>query len=121
MNDAEGTLSISTHSSPTGLVVLRLAGELDHYTGPGFRQAVEDVLRGPGTGVVADLSALEYCDSTGITGIITAYRLAEAAGSSFAVAALSPAMTQLFRVAGLDQVLTLHPSVQEAVDASNGA
>ncbi|MYW14691.1 anti-sigma factor antagonist, partial [Streptomyces sp. SID2955] len=49
--------------------------------------------------------------------IITAHHRAQAAGSSFSVAALSPAMVQLFRVAGLDQLFTLHPSVEEAVDA----
>ncbi|WP_030340840.1 MULTISPECIES: STAS domain-containing protein [unclassified Streptomyces] len=120
MHDTEGTLAISTHSSPDGLVVLRLTGELDHYTSPGFRRAVEDVLRDSGAAVVADLSALDYCDSSGMTAIITAYRLAQAAGTSFSVAALSEAMTQLFRVAGLDQVLTLHSSVQEAVDSFSG-
>ncbi|MFF9607732.1 STAS domain-containing protein [Streptomyces sp. NPDC014684] len=117
MNDTEGALAISIDPSPTGAVVIRLAGELDHYTGPGFRQAVEEALRGTGVGVVADLSALDYCDSTGMTAFVTAYSQAEAAGSSFSVAALSPAMIQLFRVAGLDQVITLHPSVQVAVDA----
>ncbi|MFI9243830.1 STAS domain-containing protein [Streptomyces sp. NPDC053086] len=119
MNETEGVLGISAHPSRSGPVVLRLAGELDHYTGPSLRQAVEDVLRSPGAGVVADLSGLEYCDSTGMTVIITAYHRALAAGSSFSVAGLSPAMVQLFRVAGLDQLFTLHSSVQEAVDALN--
>ncbi|GAA3118009.1 STAS domain-containing protein [Streptomyces rameus] len=117
MNETEGALAISAHPSRSGLVVLRLAGDLDHYTGPRLRQAVEDVLRAPGPGVIADLSELAYCDSTGMTMIITAYHRALAAGSSFSVAALSPAMVQLFRVAGLDQLFTLHASVQEAVDA----
>ncbi|MFF2200031.1 STAS domain-containing protein [Streptomyces sp. NPDC058145] len=117
MNETESALSISTRPCPSGPVVLRLAGELDHYTGPGLRTAMADVLRAPGTGVIADLSALEYCDSTGMTEIITAHHRAEAVGSSFWVAGLSPAMAQLFRVAGLDQLLTVHSSVEEALDA----
>lgn len=121
MNETEGALAISTQPGPAGLVVLRLSGELDHYTGPSLRQAVEDVLSGPGARIVADLSELHYCDSTGMTVIITAYHRARAAGSSFSVARLSPAMTQLFRVAGLDQILTPHSSVEAAVDALNGA
>ncbi|MET8944696.1 STAS domain-containing protein [Streptomyces sp. NPDC004542] len=117
MNETEGTLAISTHTHPAGPVVLRLAGELDHYTGPSLRRAVEDVLRSPGTGIVADLSDLVYCDSTGMTVIITAYHRAQAAGSSFSVGGLSAVMTQLFRVAGLDQIFPMHSSVQDAVDA----
>ncbi|MEV7684985.1 STAS domain-containing protein [Streptomyces bungoensis] len=120
MNETDGALAISTHPSPAGPVVLRLAGELDHYTGPDLRQAVEDLLRTSGAGIVADLSGLDYCDSTGITVIITAYHRAEAMGSAFSVGGLSPAMSQLFRVAGLDQIFVLHPSVQEAVDALGG-
>ncbi|GAB1338342.1 STAS domain-containing protein [Streptomyces sp. E-15] len=120
MNGTEGALAISTRPSPAGPVVLRLAGELDHCTGPRLRQAVEDALRGPGTGLVADLSELDYCDSTGMTVIITAYHRALAVGSSFSVGGLSPVMAQLFRVAGLDQILTLYPSVQDAVDALSG-
>ncbi|MGW4599585.1 STAS domain-containing protein [Streptomyces argyrophyllae] len=119
MNETGSTLAIATQAWPTGPVVLRVAGELDHHTGPRLRQTVEEVLRGPGTGIVADLSELEYCDSTGVTVLITACRRAEALGSSFSVARLSPAMTQLFRVVGLDQMFTLHSSVEEAVEALN--
>ncbi|MFF7240028.1 STAS domain-containing protein [Streptomyces collinus] len=119
MNETEGTLAISAHPSPGGPVVLRLAGELDHHTGASLGRAVEDLLHGPGSGagIVADLSRLYYCDSTGITAIITAHDRARAAGSAFCVAAPSPALAQLFRMTGLDQVLTFHPSVQDAVDA----
>ncbi|MEU5310881.1 STAS domain-containing protein [Streptomyces sp. NPDC021562] len=121
MNDAEGTLAISTHPTPAGPVVVHLAGELDHYTGPRFRLAVEEVLRDPGAGVIADLSDLHYCDSTGMTVIITACRRAQAVGSSFAVAGLSPAMDQLFRMAGIDQLFPLHASVQAASEALRGS
>ncbi|MEU4040107.1 STAS domain-containing protein [Streptomyces collinus] len=122
MNETEGTLAISAHPSPGGPggpVVLRLAGELDHHTGGRLGRAVEDLLRSPdaGTGIVADLSRLHYCDSTGITTIITAYDRAQATGSSFCVAAPSPAIAQLLRMTGLDQILTFHPSVEDAVDA----
>ncbi|MFF5029829.1 STAS domain-containing protein [Streptomyces collinus] len=121
MNDTEGTLAISVHPSPAGPVVLRLAGELDHHTGARLGRAVEDLLHSPGPGpapgIVADLSRLYYCDSTGITTILTAHDRARATGSSFCVAAPSPALTQLFRMTGLDQVLPFHPSVQDAVEA----
>ncbi|MFC9283057.1 STAS domain-containing protein [Streptomyces collinus] len=121
MNETEGTLAISAHPSPGGVVVLRLAGELDHHTGPRLGHVVENLLHstgtGAGAGIVADLSRLHYCDSTGITTIITAHDRAQATGSSFCVAAPSPAIVQLFRMTGLDQILTSHPSVEDAVDA----
>ncbi|MER6474143.1 STAS domain-containing protein [Streptomyces collinus] len=119
MNETEGTLAISAHPSPGGPVVLRLAGELDHHTGARLGRAVEDLLHSPGTGagIVADLSRLHYCDSTGITTIITAHDRAQATGSSFCVAAPSPPIAQLFRMTGLDQLLPFHSSVEDAVAA----
>ncbi|MFD7131560.1 STAS domain-containing protein [Streptomyces sp. NPDC059894] len=119
MTEAEGPLAveITPQSDSAGPVVLRVTGDLDHYTGPGLRLAVDEVLRSPGTGVVADLSGLDYCDSTGLTEIIRAFHRAEAAGVTFSVAGLTPALDRLFRIAGLDELFPLHPAVQDAVDA----
>ncbi len=116
MTEIEGTLAITRQTHPEGPVVLRVAGELDHYTAPGLTTAVDEVPFGPGTDVVLDLSGLEYCDSTGLTAIIGAYHRAENAGSSFSVAGLGPAMERIFQVVGLDQVFTLYGSVDEAVE-----
>ncbi|GAA2246293.1 anti-sigma factor antagonist [Streptomyces ruber] len=120
MTDIEGTLAITRQHHPAGPVVLSVAGELDHYTAPSLTQAVGEVPFGPDTDVVLDLSGMEYCDSTGLTVIITAYHRAESAGSSFAVAGLLPAMDRVFRVVGLDQVFTLFGSAEEAVEALTG-
>lgn len=120
MTDIEGTLNITRQHHPAGPVVLHVAGELDHYTAPSLTQALDDLPFGPGTDVVFDLSGLEYCDSTGLTVIITAYHRAESAGSSFSVAGLGPAMDRVFRVVGLDQVFTFYGSVGEAVEAVKG-
>ncbi|WP_320777962.1 STAS domain-containing protein [Streptomyces sp. CRN 30] len=120
MTDIEGTLAITRQHHPAGPVVLHVAGELDHYTAPSLTQAVGEVPFGPDTDFVFDLSGLEYCDSTGLTVIITAFQRAESAGSSFSVAGLGPAMDRVFRVVGLDQVFTLYASTEDAVDALKG-
>ncbi|MEU0333887.1 STAS domain-containing protein [Streptomyces sp. NPDC006193] len=120
MAEIEGALAITTQHDASGAVVLSVTGELDHYTGPALRQAVEEVLRTPGTGLIADLSGVQYCDSTGMTVIITTYHRAEAAGSPLVVAGLSPGLAELFRVAGLDQIFPLYPTVRDAVGAFRG-
>ncbi|GGZ37049.1 STAS domain-containing protein [Streptomyces poonensis] len=120
MTEVEGAPAIARQPHPTGPVVLRVAGELDHCTAPGLTRAVDGLPFGPDTPVVLDLSALDHCDSTGLTVIITAYHRVEAVGSSFSVAGLNSALERILRVVGLDQIFTLYASAEEDVDALNG-
>jgi anti-anti-sigma factor len=60
-----------TQSDEPGRAVVRLSGELDMATAPKLAQAVaEAVQRAPC--VVLDLSALEFCDSTGLNALVDA-------------------------------------------------
>ncbi|MEU0005342.1 STAS domain-containing protein [Streptomyces sp. NPDC006314] len=112
----ERILTITRQCDPGGPIVLRVDGELDHHTAPDFSEAVAEVAFGPGLDVIIDLSALEYCDSTGITVLIRAYYRAEAAGSTLGIAGLNPDLLRVFQVTGLHQLFTLHPTVEQALD-----
>ncbi|MGC2998286.1 STAS domain-containing protein [Streptomyces sp. G35A] len=113
----EPALTVEQQMHPAGPVVLTVTGELDHHTAPRLTEALEDVPLAPGTPLVIDLSGVAYCDSTGITVLVTAYHRAEAAGSSFSLAGLSHDLTRVFRTVGLDQVFTLHPTTDDALAA----
>lgn len=117
MTDTKDILALTRQSHPAGPILLCVAGELDHYTGPRLSEAIDELPFGPGTDVVIDLSALEYCDSTGLSLLITAHHRAEAAGSSLSFAGPSPELARVFAIVGLDQVFTLHASVERAVEA----
>ncbi|MGM1062016.1 STAS domain-containing protein [Saccharothrix sp. Mg75] len=109
--------TVSTSSQPGGPAVLRVSGELDHHTAPQLSEAVHAV---PSTaGIVLDLTGLSYCDSTGITVFVTAHQRAEAAGGSLDLAGLSPDLTRVFGIVGLDQVLSLHPTVEQALRSAH--
>ncbi|MFI5972154.1 STAS domain-containing protein [Streptomyces sp. NPDC051452] len=114
MTETERTLAITQESGPDGSIVLRVAGELDHHTAPRLRAALTQIPFGPAGGLIVDLSRLEYCDSTGLTVLITAYHQATAAGSEFSIAGLNPDMRRFFEIVGIDQVITLHPTVDAA-------
>ena len=113
----ESTLTVGQQIHESGPVLLKVTGELDHHTAPQLTQALEDVRLSPGAALVVDLSELTYCDSTGITVLVTAYQRAEAAGSSFSLAGLGHDLTRMFQTVGLDQVFALHPTIDAAVAA----
>ncbi|WP_434453072.1 STAS domain-containing protein [Lentzea sp. E54] len=114
VTDQNITVTLDPH--PTGFItVLRVAGELDFHTTPRFREVLDTVDLGLGTGLVVDATDLVYCDSTGISVLVVAYRRAKAAGGSFGLAGLNPELVRLLRILGLEQVFPLHPTVEEAV------
>ncbi|MEW6582415.1 MAG: STAS domain-containing protein [Actinomycetota bacterium] len=62
-------IRVTAHDRP-GALVIRVAGNLDVYTVPGFRRAVEPHLAGAGP-VVVDLTAVRLLDSTGLGALVT--------------------------------------------------
>ncbi|MFH8336408.1 STAS domain-containing protein [Streptomyces sp. AM6-12] len=111
----EPTLTVAQQLHEAGAVVLEVTGELDHHTAPRLTWALEDLTLAPRTLLVIDLSGVSYCDSTGITVLVTAFHRAEAAGGSLGLAGLSPDLGRVFRTVGLDQVFTCYPTVGDAL------
>ncbi|WP_020139776.1 STAS domain-containing protein [Streptomyces sp. 351MFTsu5.1] len=113
----ESTLTVDQQIHEAGPILLKVTGELDHHTAPWLTEALDDVPLAPGAALVVDFSDLTYCDSTGITVLVTAYHRAEAAGSAFSLAGLGRDLTRMFQTVGLDQVFALHPTADAAVAA----
>ncbi|MER8199244.1 STAS domain-containing protein [Streptomyces microflavus] len=109
------TLTVSTSPHPVGAYVLTVTGELDHHTSPRLREALDEIALATGTGLVIDVSGLTYCDSTGITLLVTAYQRAQATGALLTLAGSSPDLLRLFRIVGLDQIFTLQPTTEQAI------
>ncbi|MEU0990615.1 STAS domain-containing protein [Streptomyces sp. NPDC005953] len=114
---SDRTLTVTARPHPVGPHLLTLAGELDHHTGPRLREALDEIPFDSGAGLVIDLSGLTYCDSTGITLLVSAYQRAQNTSSPLSLAGLSPDLLRVFRIVGLDQVFTLEPSVEHAMSS----
>jgi anti-sigma B factor antagonist len=113
-------LTIDLPTQDGDVPVLHVAGDLDHHTAPRLREALEKV-SSAGQSVVLDLSGLTYCDSTGITVFINAYKRAKPAGGRVLIAGLNPDLVEVFTIIGLDQIFVFHPTVDEAIAASREA
>ena len=87
-------------------VTVRLAGVLDIGTVGRFREAVEPYLK-QGRGVVADLSEVTFCDSTGLGAIVVLHRMANAAGVPFALRSPRHRVAAVLAMTGVDQIVTV--------------
>lgn len=67
-----------------------------------------------GRHVVVDLSAVTFCDSSGLTALIRGHTAAEAAGTKFLVVTEQRAITRPIALLGLADVLRILPDLAAA-------
>ncbi|MET9399015.1 STAS domain-containing protein [Kitasatospora sp. NPDC002965] len=107
-------LTITTRDAATG-PVLEIAGDLDHHTAPGLREAVDTLPLAGGQLLVLDLARLDFCDSSGITVLLAARNVAVGHGARIALAAVPSNTARILGIVGLDRVFTIHPDTATAV------
>lgn len=105
-------------TSDGDLAILAMGGELDYEASPQLRARLVGAIKAGGRRLVLDLSDVTFIDSTAI-GVLagTVARLDEAGGGSLAVVSNHEKVLQIFEITGLDSVISLHSSREEAVSA----
>jgi anti-sigma B factor antagonist len=97
--------------------VLKIAGEVDVFTAPKLR---EQVIGLAGQGVVhliADLSTVEFLDSTGLGVLVGGLKRLRTQEGSLALVMTTERISKIFRITGLTAVFASHSSVGEAITA----
>ena len=76
------------------------------------------ILRNKGTqNLILDMSDIEYVDSSGLSAILTAERLWKTEDGSFILTGVvHDSVKKLISITRLDAVLTIIPTLQEAID-----
>ena len=67
--------------------------------------------------IILDLSEVKYTDSSGLSALLVGNRILQEDSGVFVLAKLSDHTAKLIKISQLDSVLTIVPSVEEAVDA----
>ena len=100
-------LKVSTRSQGDSVIVA-LAGEIDLYTAPRLQSELAAALAsGEPARLVVDMSAVEFCDSTGMNVLLAAHRRATEQGGSLELGGPRPAVRKILQVTGLETVFTV--------------
>ncbi|MDH5603104.1 MAG: STAS domain-containing protein, partial [Cyclobacteriaceae bacterium] len=67
--------------------------------------------------IILDLSEVKYTDSSGLSALLVGNRVLQEDRGLFILCGLSEHTTKLIKISQLDSVLTIIPTVEEAVDA----
>ncbi|AQZ66982.1 Anti-sigma F factor antagonist (spoIIAA-2); Anti-sigma B factor antagonist RsbV [[Actinomadura] parvosata subsp. kistnae] len=96
-------------------VVVAVEGELDLFTAPFLRDEVRDAIKQDSARLVLDLQQLSFMDSSGLSVLIEAWRLATGEGGGVSLAAPQAPVARILRTTGLDRRIKVYSDVDTAV------
>jgi anti-sigma B factor antagonist len=94
--------------------IVALSGDVDLDSSPQVRSVLLESVRAK-HGVLVEMSAVSYIDSSGVASLVEAYQSARRGSTTFALVAVSDAAMRVLELARLDQVFSIHESVSEAL------
>ncbi|HRP61051.1 MAG: STAS domain-containing protein [Flavobacteriales bacterium] len=90
--------------------------KLDSLVSPELKSALVLVNKNGERNILMDLSAVKYCDSSGLSALLIGNRLCKEAQGSFIVCGIQPMVKKLLKISQLDNIITETPSLPEAID-----
>ncbi|VVJ22382.1 Anti-sigma factor antagonist SCO3692 [Amycolatopsis camponoti] len=108
--------STSTEPAATG-PVLTVRGELDVATAPRLRARIAELTVTAGQLLVVDLADVTFCDSSGISALIAARNVAEAAKAKVALVAVPARLTRTLTLTGLADFFPTYATAGDAIAA----
>lgn len=118
MTDA---LHIDVPHTDGTLAVIALSGEFDITTAPAVRARALDLITDGHPDLVADLSGVTFCDSSGLGALVGIWRCAKGADGTLILAAIPDRLSRLLSVTGMDTFLPAYPSADAALAAHQGS
>ena len=106
---------IKTEQLGNDAYVISLAGEVDLYTAPEFKQQLLEVIGQGGKQVVVDFSNTTFIDSTTLGVLVGGVNRLRTNDGQLSLVCSDRNITKIFEITGLDRVFTIYPTRDEAV------
>ena len=95
--------------------VIALAGEVDLYTAPEFKQKLLDVIADGARYVIVDFSETTFIDSTTLGVLVSGVKRLRENDGQLSLVCSDRNITKIFEITGLDRVFSIYPTRSEAV------
>ena len=103
-----------------GYAIVYLDGDVDLSTSPKARKLILDALK-HNPAVLVDLTAVNYIDSSGVANLVEGYQVARQHDCAFAIAAHEGPVLNVLKLARLDTVFDVYPSVEQWLERRSTA
>ena len=98
-----------------GLRILDVVGEIDVYTAPRFKEAVNDVIASGQLHLLVNMERVTYMDSSGFGTLLSATKRLRPEGGSIGLVKCNNPITRMLRITRLDTIFGTYASEDEAV------
>jgi anti-sigma B factor antagonist len=106
---------IKTEQLREGAYVISLAGEVDLYTAPEFKQQLLDVIAHGGTEVVVDFTNTTFIDSTTLGVLVGGVKRLRTNDGQLSLVCSDRNIAKIFEITGLDRVFTIYSTRADAL------
>ena len=106
---------INTQQVGGDAYVISLAGEVDLYTAPEFKQQLLEVIGEGGKQVIVDFSDTTFIDSTTLGVLVGGVKRLRSNDGQLSLVCSDRNITKIFEITGLDKVFTIYESRDEAL------
>jgi anti-sigma B factor antagonist len=120
MSFASPSFQLSDESLDEQTHLIAVRGEVHVSTAPEFSERLNDAIAGGKTGVVIDMTGVEFIDSTGLSVLLNALRRVTRQQGALALAVNNPTVLRLFEITRLDSTFDIYPDRAAAIDRVKG-
>jgi anti-sigma B factor antagonist len=113
--------AITEHPIDEERHVLAVRGEIDLFTAPELKQVLAEAIEGGRIRIIVDLTDTTFLDSTALGVLIGAVKRLRSRDGALAIVNVDDNIAKTFEITGLDQIFTIVPTRDEAIDAVDPA
>jgi anti-anti-sigma factor len=90
--------------------------KLDSLNAPDLKSELVYLIKNGHRNVIVNMESTRYCDSSGLSALLTGNRLAKEVEGTFVICGLQPVVEKLIKISQLTTVFNIVPTADEAVD-----
>jgi len=90
--------------------------KINSLNAPDLKTSLVFLIKSGFKNIIVDMADTRYCDSSGLSALLTGNRLSKEAKGSFVLSTLQPSVEKLVEISQLQSVFDIVPTVDEAVD-----
>jgi anti-sigma B factor antagonist len=113
--DPAAEITMDVHTDDGRAAVLSVAGEVDTASVNALRQELAGIADAGHVHVILDLNGVRFLDSSGLGALVATHRRLRTLGGALAVACSNDLVLRVFRLTGLDTVLSIFATPEEAL------
>ncbi|MDR3707447.1 MAG: STAS domain-containing protein [Capsulimonadaceae bacterium] len=99
--------------------VLHVAGEIDIFTAPDFKDAIADIAVQGYTHIVIDMQHVAFMDSSGFGTLLSASKPLRPVGGSLSMVNCNDSITRMLNITRLSTIIPIYATVAEAIEAAH--